>query len=301
MFFIEGSLHLIDRSFFDGKTASSDLVLAERIFFGRERLSTPHPPVAKFDPLVGWVSLRPVATTPSSRPVVAFFGDSWTYGLGVSEGEAFPAQFETLRPDLSARNYGVPGYGIDQMVLLAERVVPELKPRWIVVSYIDDDMVRSCFPFTFGKRKPRWRDFEGNHRDLNWIRNEEELKVIHLHPWERALDVGLSQFFRLRVAKLFLSVATLPLIDSCMARLNAGVLGRAHRAWGERVIFLHIGGKATARSEGDLIRGGVPVVNIIPDGFFPQRGNHPGPEYHRELAKRVSMIINQRERLFNGS
>ena len=83
---------------------------------------------------------------------VLFLGDSVTFGFGVNDDEALPAQFARLT---GARvfNCAVPGYGLDQYARNAEIRVPELKPDIIVVGLHAQDLVQS-FDFSILSENP---------------------------------------------------------------------------------------------------------------------------------------------------
>lgn len=84
------------------------------------------------------------AALPLDRRGVLAVGDSFTFGDQVSDGDTWPAQLERLlgRP---VRNGGVFGYGFDQTVLRAERLllVDELDVDTVVVSLVPDDLKRA--------------------------------------------------------------------------------------------------------------------------------------------------------------
>jgi hypothetical protein len=91
----------------------------------------------------------PAAT---GRPVLVV-GDSYAMGEEVDDDETLPAYLEGLlgRPVLNA---GVFGYGLDQIVLRAEKLVPVLRPDRLVVSFIADDMRRTEMKVMWGVPKP---------------------------------------------------------------------------------------------------------------------------------------------------
>jgi hypothetical protein len=76
----------------------------------------------------------------SDGPILAV-GDSYTWGEDVSDLDAWPAQLQRV---LVRRvlNGGVTGYGFDQTVLRAERLVERYKPEVAIVSFIADDIGR---------------------------------------------------------------------------------------------------------------------------------------------------------------
>src|SRR5260370_32074557 len=86
------------------------------------------------------------------RPVLAV-GDSFTEGWAVGDDETWPAHLER---DTGWRvlNAGVRAYGLDQMVLRAERLAPRFKPRAIVLAFIQDDINRVGLAIRHGFHKP---------------------------------------------------------------------------------------------------------------------------------------------------
>lgn len=85
--------------------------------------------------------LRSNGAPPPDGPLLLAIGDSFTWGDSVNDDETWPAHLEQLleRP---VGNAGVSGYGFDQMVLRAERLVEELRPERVVVLFIADDLPR---------------------------------------------------------------------------------------------------------------------------------------------------------------
>lgn len=139
-------------------------------------MSKPAPGETQFtyDPSLGWAPIpgsagtllgKPLSFTaggtreqnrdrpPATGPLIIAFGDSMTEGYGVGNDETWPAHLERLtgRPVLNA---GVRGYGLDQMVLRAERLVPELKPATIVLAFIADDISRTALSVRDARGKP---------------------------------------------------------------------------------------------------------------------------------------------------
>jgi lysophospholipase L1-like esterase len=78
---------------------------------------------------------------PAGERVVLALGDSTTFGWSVEQAETFPARLEALlntaagaEPTWRVFNAGVPGYTSLQLRILAERLVPALRPDVVVVS-----------------------------------------------------------------------------------------------------------------------------------------------------------------------
>ncbi|MGE5368325.1 MAG: SGNH/GDSL hydrolase family protein [Chloroflexota bacterium] len=76
-------------------------------------------------------------TSPQSAPLVAFFGDSFTYGAGVNDNDTLPQIFaEVTNGAYHVVNLGVSGYGPQQMLRALETdLYPVLKenPRLFVI------------------------------------------------------------------------------------------------------------------------------------------------------------------------
>jgi len=89
--------------------------------------------------------------TPGCRPgndasVAVFFGCSMTFGQGVKDEETLPARYCAHAGDCAAFNYGVPGYGPQQMWLQVCRqgVLKEFGTRKgiVVYTFFDDHLNR---------------------------------------------------------------------------------------------------------------------------------------------------------------
>jgi lysophospholipase L1-like esterase len=80
-------------------------------------------------------------------------GDSFTFGLAMSDWETWPAQLEKL----SGRrviNAGVTGYGIDQAFLRARRLLNRYSISTVIFSFIPDDIRRCQLSISWGAAKP---------------------------------------------------------------------------------------------------------------------------------------------------
>lgn len=101
----------------------------------------------------------PAAAVLAEPPVLAV-GDSYAHGDEVGDGETWVA---LLQPLIGRRtiNAGVSGYGLDQIVLRAEKVVPETKPAALVLVFIADDLRRSEMKRVWGAEKPYFKQAGG--------------------------------------------------------------------------------------------------------------------------------------------
>jgi lysophospholipase L1-like esterase len=80
----------------------------------------------------------PQVADPAARRVL-FIGDSNTFGVGTPSDRTFAEVAERLTPGVAAINLGVPGYTSWQGRRLLERVLPELRPAAVVVSFNFND------------------------------------------------------------------------------------------------------------------------------------------------------------------
>lgn len=87
------------------------------------------------------------------RPAILAVGDSFVEGDEVDDHESWPVH---LQDRLGRRviNGGVSGYGVDQMVLRAERIVARERPAAIVLSFIADDLERNLRSRMWTLEKP---------------------------------------------------------------------------------------------------------------------------------------------------
>jgi hypothetical protein len=87
------------------------------------------------------------------NPSILVVGDSFAEGAEVEDNSSFPAHLQ-LALDRRVHNAGVGGYGLDQIVLRAERETPRLKPGLLLVSFIPDDIFRTQLRARSGAYKP---------------------------------------------------------------------------------------------------------------------------------------------------
>jgi len=99
-------------------------------------------------------SLRYTGEPPATDdPPILAVGDSYTFGEDVSDLEAWPAQLQE-RMGRRVLNAGVSGYGLDQIVLRAERLAAMHAPSVIIVGFIADDIRRTEMRRLWAHSKP---------------------------------------------------------------------------------------------------------------------------------------------------
>lgn len=84
-------------------------------------------------------------------------GDSFTFGQGVEVEEAFPSVLEREIPKTEVINLGVPGYGVDQQLLMLESRGLRYRPEVVVLGLHTPDIFRNTHAAHNGYPKPRFR------------------------------------------------------------------------------------------------------------------------------------------------
>jgi hypothetical protein len=123
---------------------------------------------ALFDPALGW-TLRANRASPDHNTLehgirrnfaetalraghILAVGDSYTEGWEVNDAETWPAQLERLL-GRAVLNAGVGGYGTDQIILRAEALLPVVRPKVVIVGFLEFDIYRAAHTH-FGAPKP---------------------------------------------------------------------------------------------------------------------------------------------------
>lgn len=132
------------------------------------------PEILRYDPVLGWEPVpgssgilmhQPITYSPeglrnqnlqfelpAGRPILAV-GDSYTEGYGVKDDETWPAHLERdLRKHVL--NGGVRGYGLDQIVLRAEKLIGRFNPEIVILGFIASDMERAGMMVRESVHKP---------------------------------------------------------------------------------------------------------------------------------------------------
>ncbi|MGB9256942.1 MAG: SGNH/GDSL hydrolase family protein [Candidatus Korobacteraceae bacterium] len=102
----------------------------------------------------------------SSNPgcrIIAFAGDSFTFGPGVRVEQTFASVVQTNLAASCAYNMGVPGFGLDQIWQTVRTQALPLHPALVVVSFISGDFTRSqdAYRPMEGFNKPTFKLVDG--------------------------------------------------------------------------------------------------------------------------------------------
>lgn len=156
---------------------------ASILFVVHEIFSTPSVPEhqhAEHDAVLGWVNLPNVdlpdfygpgvglrtnsqrfrsaheftRAVPAGKTRVVCSGDSFTFGYGVANDEAWCARLTTLDPRLETVNMGLGGYGVDQAYLWYRRDGTRLDHQLQLLGVLTDDFNRMRSDRFMGYGKP---------------------------------------------------------------------------------------------------------------------------------------------------
>lgn len=124
-----------------GLPALQKAVVSDRALFWKLRPGLPSTVIegriGPSDPIRFTLSTTPAgfrAPGPAGPPAVVCLGDSCTFGLGVDDGETFPAQLH-LSTGLGVLNAGVPGYSAFQGRRLLEERIGRWRPGNVVIQF----------------------------------------------------------------------------------------------------------------------------------------------------------------------
>lgn len=97
---------------------------------------------------------------------IMFIGDSFTFGDEVSDDETYTHYLQQMLPDAEIMNFGVHGYGHDQMLILLKEEGIRYRPDLVVLGFIHMDCDRNTVVFR-DFAKPRFELSDGALRLTN--------------------------------------------------------------------------------------------------------------------------------------
>ena len=223
---------------------------------------------------------------PAGQQRVVVLGDSFAFGLGVDEGETFPAQLERLLAaggrSVEVVNLGVPGYHTGQELAWLERAGFALDPDLVVLLYYGNDEIGEAFQYDpafrvlYGDALPVPYALKGllarsaiyrwlARADIGRLRRRGDLSSLGSRHWP-VTEQRLESMFRACAGRgTPLLLANLPLLWSSEALASPGGPG-----W-----------ENSERANRLAERRGVPLVDLRPV-LLATRGG-PGDDFLRRL------------------
>jgi hypothetical protein len=122
---------------------------------------------------------------PAGTRRIVVLGDSFTFGEEVSDDETMSAVLGTLLADAEVLNFGVHGYGHDQMLLYLQEEALRYHPDVVVLGYVDIDVERNILSFR-DYAKPQYVVEDGRLRLTNVPIPTQE-SVIAAEPYRSKL------------------------------------------------------------------------------------------------------------------
>jgi len=145
--------------------------------------------------------------TPLKRPLLLALGCSFTFGHGINAEDTFPFLVAKAL-DGTALNAGLPTYGLAQMVILAQRLIPQYKPDIVLVQFSSWLVDRGDWPFAIS--------YPGVVPIPYFVKSEGKLNITRPAFITRNFDLPLAKYrhtpSRIGDFLSFLKQAGLPLI-----------------------------------------------------------------------------------------
>ena len=97
----------------------------------------------------------PLQKLSGTEPRILVLGDSFTFGEEVDDDETYSARLEEMLPGGEVLNFGVHGYGHDQMLLLFQDLGRRYRPDIVILGFVYPDIYRNLLSFR-DYAKPRY-------------------------------------------------------------------------------------------------------------------------------------------------
>jgi hypothetical protein len=87
---------------------------------------------------------------PTHKRRIAVLGDSYTFGTGVEEPETFARRLESGLRGVRTYNFGIGGFGVDQMWMTLRHNALGTHPDLVVLAFIRNDLDRALSAYRLG-------------------------------------------------------------------------------------------------------------------------------------------------------
>lgn len=224
---------------------------------------------------------------------IAFFGDSFTWGHGVEDGEIFTRLLEAALPGSETWNMGVSGYSTDQELLLFRKYGRDVRAGLVVVMISRNDFEGNASAAYSAYPKPFFEEKDGalvlagvpvperggGLRALEWLRRRSAF--ANGLAWRIGFEGALDDRPRLdRTAQIGLTLELLDLFSSeareAGARFAVGLVPSVAHVYFGPVPELEKRRFDAVREWAD--GSGVPALDLVP--CFREAFEKTGRWYH---------------------
>jgi len=246
----------------------------------------------------------PVPNSNGRDKFIAFFGCSFTFGLGVDDAQTLPACVGRLAPTYLPYNFAYQGWGPQQMlVTLQEPLEREVtQPRGIgVYVYIPDHIYRAIGAMhCVNSWTPSFPCFEIEHGDLKYRGS-----FAQAHPWKLDVFHVLGWSPTLRYFKFTWPMDLRESDYELTARIISEAATAFHKKWPESPFYVlfypypHIEAEdRTRQMEAILKAQGLPCLRFdgliergVPEGQRTSDDCHPSAAANEVLAAALAEAL----------
>lgn len=157
---------------------------------------------------------------PKGMTRIAALGDSLVFGFGVQDHETFSAVLEARDKSLEVMNFGVPGYGYDQISLCYQTIAYHYKPDIVLIGIFIMDFWRSTRAFA-----------DSGHSKPYFSLNKKGILALHNVPVPPPFSIQKSQFPSLFEENIFEKVLNRSMLYRKLRRLILNFAGNL--GWGD--------------------------------------------------------------------
>jgi len=222
----------------------------------------------------------------STKPGIAFLGDSFVWGYDVEAEERFSDRLQARHPEWAVYNLGVSGYGTDQEYLLLQRYFEAYKPRVVFLLYcVETDHDDNSSNVRYGGFYKPYCTIEVNRLQLNGVpvpRSERVFLTEHkLLTRSLVCQLLARGYFRLHSPpRLHNPDPTGPLIRDLQ--------NYVHGKGAELVVGLTL---SNPRLEEFLKFFKIPHVDLTTSLRYPRFGGHWTPEGHSFVCDKIEEFL----------
>lgn len=244
----------------------------------------------------------------SSGPKIAFFGCSYTYGMGVNDNETFAALTQQAFPDASVYNYAVPGYGnVQGLLQLSHLFGKEEAPNHVVFCYADFHDHRNAMS-PYYKRDLRLGFLNSSENQaLNmqqsrfpYARTAESMFYIRHSSWAEESFYQKMRTYSASVNETLNFIERVGTERLELPDISLAVMQRAQKMCKANGMEFYVVGLTTNASTRNMLHKldslGITTADIsvnLQDAAYNNlpHDSHPNAKAHKEMAKRLIPLL----------